>query len=702
MNKFVQALLTAALSVLLVAVTLSVLAPATPIIAAVVVIVIYVVATTLFHTKGMYSVVAVALVGVLIFWKTFLTDTYHFLQQLAIAMANERFIFLQSFEQTSRFDGGLFIAFIALLVVALIWKMVQQKSRVGLLALTVATIGLQLLVRTNADVFVSASFYVVAFIALLYMTSGLMSCVAIIVSSVIVSVFMLTVVGLQLANVTGADVRQSVQLQLDKWRYEYDASQLPNGQLQLATKHSTNEQAALKIVMEEPLAMYVKGFVGTALDGSSWQRLAGERYLQQQPLFVALQQSGFTSAQQFAFAASAFNEQQASHKMLVQNVGADRRYGYVPYETSTIDVTLEANEGATVFANGWRGATTYELTYASTPIQSYPAVANKLYATETSDYLNMESHYNTFVYAHYLQVAEDDRAVLANHFKQQQTNITYEQAIEQVQSFVEKNIAYKEKTEPIASVQQLLEQSKEGYAPHYATLATLLFRTLQIPARYVEGYIVTKEDVNNKAAYSEITVPQRNAHAWTEIYVDMVGWIPIEVTPGFAEKMPAVNTEDYPAFAGASSNVQSELAAGVTQTQQVKDEKIEDEKTTPQSKERELPYWLLLVVIAVIIVATYGYKRLQRRRYLRGTSSNEQAVRHWALLLYMLQREQRVDVEADASFQQAKRIYEKAKYSGQTISNEELSMLLTTAAQLKKVVRKSKKHVHKLPMLWRY
>ena len=67
----------------------------------------------------------------------------------------------------------------------------------------------------------------------------------------------------------------------------------------------------------------------------------------------------------------------------------------------------------------------------------------------------------------------------------------------------------------------------------YATAATLLFRYYGIPARYVEGYLVTPEDVEGVQPGETIELSGERIHAWTEIYVDGIGFVPVEVSPAF-------------------------------------------------------------------------------------------------------------------------------------------------------------------------
>lgn len=66
----------------------------------------------------------------------------------------------------------------------------------------------------------------------------------------------------------------------------------------------------------------------------------------------------------------------------------------------------------------------------------------------------------------------------------------------------------------------------EAVCRHYATAATMLYRTLGIPARYTEGYLVKTEEA---AQWYDVYAP---GHAWVEIYITTLGWIPVEVTAG--------------------------------------------------------------------------------------------------------------------------------------------------------------------------
>ena len=76
-----------------------------------------------------------------------------------------------------------------------------------------------------------------------------------------------------------------------------------------------------------------------------------------------------------------------------------------------------------------------------------------------------------------------------------------------------------------------LEESPRGYCIHFASAAAALMRALNVPARYVEGYTVK---TSNFKADGSAEIPDRQAHAWVEVWADGQGWTPIEATPGGA------------------------------------------------------------------------------------------------------------------------------------------------------------------------
>lgn len=75
-----------------------------------------------------------------------------------------------------------------------------------------------------------------------------------------------------------------------------------------------------------------------------------------------------------------------------------------------------------------------------------------------------------------------------------------------------------------------LLEKQEGYCTYFATAFVLLARSQGIPARYVQGYYVPKGEALSAMVRSSM------AHAWAEVYIENVGWICFDPTPGYGSK----------------------------------------------------------------------------------------------------------------------------------------------------------------------
>ena len=84
-------------------------------------------------------------------------------------------------------------------------------------------------------------------------------------------------------------------------------------------------------------------------------------------------------------------------------------------------------------------------------------------------------------------------------------------------------------------LEYFLKTNKKGFCVHYATVTTLLLQQAGIPARYVEGYVVSPGDFKKNddgLLYAEVTDDM--GHAWCEVFGPN-GWTPIETTPYYEE-----------------------------------------------------------------------------------------------------------------------------------------------------------------------
>lgn len=133
-----------------------------------------------------------------------------------------------------------------------------------------------------------------------------------------------------------------------------------------------------------------------------------------------------------------------------------------------------------------------------------------------------------------------------------------------VRSYLAQVMQYSLELDRIASgvdpVEYALTEGKEGYCMHYASAAVLILKELGVPARYASGYIVRPSDyeLDSDSKQFEARVEDYNAHAWAEIYLDNIGWIPFEVTEGYSDWSQDLPTRKEPVEDSESESIETE------------------------------------------------------------------------------------------------------------------------------------------------
>jgi transglutaminase-like putative cysteine protease len=91
-------------------------------------------------------------------------------------------------------------------------------------------------------------------------------------------------------------------------------------------------------------------------------------------------------------------------------------------------------------------------------------------------------------------------------------------------------------------------ETRQGYCTYYATALTVFARSLGVPARYVEGFTTFRLPEEEEGIY---IITGEQAHAWCEVYIEGVGWIPVDATISYAGIEETARDADYAAYAGS-------------------------------------------------------------------------------------------------------------------------------------------------------
>lgn len=148
----------------------------------------------------------------------------------------------------------------------------------------------------------------------------------------------------------------------------------------------------------------------------------------------------------------------------------------------------------------------------------------------SSEYTTYEQTYRTFVKQNYLNIDSEMKEYMLSIAEEQKIDKNSASVADQVCVYVNSVAAYSTEYDENLDkesnvVKAFIEEYKKGSCKHFASTATLMFRALGIPARYVTGFMT------ETVAGQWIDVTKDDAHAWVEIYVDGFGWKMVEATP---------------------------------------------------------------------------------------------------------------------------------------------------------------------------
>lgn len=402
--------------------------------------------------------------------------------------------------------------------------------------------------------------------------------------------------------------------------YDEGSNAMPEGNLRNLTYFKKSSETALLISTRVPQKFYLRGMIGEVYTGNAWEPLDNESYIEGEDLFYWLHKNGFYGQTSIS-SAMTLAKTEKQHELSVSNVSACKEHQFLPYGLSDNEV-LDVNHISDETDSAAENPVTYSYFAGSLPewYKTYMYLANHTEQEKVRDYLTLEQSYRDYVYLHDLQLTNSVVGVMERIFGTEKKERSLAEIMVLVRETLEHNLEYKENvTTPNGKndfLKYTLEQSRQGYSVHYATAATMMFRYFGVPARYVEGYYISSEEAKKYAPMEEIIITEGHAHAWTEIYLDGIGWIPFEVTPGYIDEEELAAAEQVISDGIGEGTGKSYSGSKLTYKppkQQENEQKAPDRNSLFRFKVKDIFSLLLIILVILLLIVIYRIFRRRKR-----------------------------------------------------------------------------------------
>ena len=403
-----------------------------------------------------------------------------------------------------------------------------------------------------------------------------------------------------LKGATDAAIKNIVQSGFSSMLNRYDATGgVSGGKLggvnRIKADYNTDLEVTFVPSSLEPL--YLKAYTGAVYTGDQWEKPDYEEGWAKLPDLYPQYEYLTSRLEAERISRSEENQDRQWGKMFIKNVGADSNYLYLPYYSQSETGVNAGVDHSILYGNSLQGLTYLSQYYPYTQdLSKLQGGEDLLLASEQTDVYEKKyiESYDRYCKQEYTQIPGDIQPELSALAAEIGSGKTPQETAERIREYLEENYSYS--LNPGATPQGkdfvtwFLNKQKKGFCAHFATAGTLLCRANGIPARYVEGYVIQSTDIADaefqeeeepKAWFSgtsqlkesgvvKVSVPDANAHAWTEIYIEGFGWIPVDFTPPSEEVDEAAEYSSIlQLFAGLFSVQQGEAPAETSKPEQI-------------------------------------------------------------------------------------------------------------------------------------
>ncbi|MDO4544228.1 MAG: transglutaminaseTgpA domain-containing protein [Clostridia bacterium] len=433
------------------------------------------------------------------------------------------------------------------------------------------------------------------------------------------------------------------------------------------------EEVVMRVTSTVAMQLYLRGYSLAAYTGTTFEQ--PERHY-----------SGSDMPLQFASAAVRYSYSELPAHALTVEYAAPAHLVHTPY-FAVLSSDLDIGEGSIEMLGGIQSYIVDFTPYSDITISS--VVLPEHYAEE-------EAAYREYVYENYTaDLPEHREFALAIGVDSSTDPIA---AVSIITEFLRSNCTYSRTVEAspdgVDTVMYFLNESLTGNCVHYASSTVALLQASGIPARFVGGYMIQVPAAN---VATEVTAS--DAHAWVEVYLDGIGWIPFEATFALSQLSPEnlttpspspeptlaptatpveatpEPTEAQPTLDPSEQQMQSEEPTlAPTLSPDSTPEPDSDSPDEPSEPPSPILYVLLgLIALVALVIARRFLVRSHRERRMRAMDNN-------AFALYAYHYAQRLIRRGFVGSPELTVLANKARFSQHKLTSEEREAISSVLA----------------------
>ena len=487
----------------------------------------------------------------------------------------------------------------------------------------------------------------------------------------------------------------------------YGKSDYPQGQFKRFHQvPAGTEKNRLTISMTNPVPMHLRGYVGCQYTEKGWKENDEEIYGgdNRGMLEWFLEQGYYPLIQPAYYMGYSRNDGRdidfdkvGNSSIHVVNHSASKKYEYVPENLLDMSGLITPKQDVNFMEQDIFSEKEYwydilyftEDDYLKFPKQQWfeegGTIANQ------KQFVQAEKYYHGFVSKYYLEVPDAEKEILRQNIPSCSNNVS--DAISTVRRYLKNRITYSENCSQYNPdknyLSQILLEDRKGYSVHFATIATLMFRYYGVPARYVEGYLSLNEEEKETVILSD-----KDAHAWVEVYIKGIGFVPIEVTPGYYQE------EEVGGDVIHKKQDQKNLGGGGGSENDEDDDDGDARQLTWKMVFKSLAILLAICLVLFIIVLIIRRVLVLKKREKQLQSEDKYGVVATASKViedaYVFEKK---DIRKEVP-REIKTILERVKFSSHMLSTEDMNRVCDCMNQTIEEIFKRQSWIKKIKMMF--